>query len=133
MNLGPNLVESVKRLRGRELLEHVLEPSKAIHEKYRTMQFVLDSGKVVAGVLVEERPDAFRVLPNLLAPEQVVTVRRDDVQEAIPARVSAMPTGLVNVLTRDEVLALVSFLEAGDDLPESLRHRPGHGAASPAP
>jgi putative heme-binding domain-containing protein len=133
VNLGPNLVESVKRLRGRELLEHVLEPSKTIHEKYRTMQFVLDSGKVVAGVLAEETPESFRVLPNLLAPEQVVVIHRDDVQEAIPSQVSAMPTGLANVLTRDEVLALVAFLEAGDDLPATFKHRPGHGAAGISP
>jgi putative heme-binding domain-containing protein len=133
VNLGPNLVESVKRLRGRELLEHVLEPSKTIHEKYRTMQFVLDSGKGVAGVLAEETPESFRVLPNLLAPEQVVVIHRDDVQEAIPSQVSAMPTGLANVLTRDEVLALVAFLEAGDDLPAALKHRPGHGAAGVSP
>jgi hypothetical protein len=44
-----------------------------------------------------------------------------------------MPTGLANVLTRDEVLALVAFLEAGDDLPAALKHRPGHGAAGVSP
>jgi len=39
-------------------------------------------------------------------------------------KVSAMPAGLLNVLTRDEIAALVSFLEAGDNLPPTLRHIP---------
>jgi sialidase-1 len=37
-----------------------------------------------------------------------------------------MPAGLLNVLTRDEILALVSFVEAGDNLPPSLRHSAPH-------
>ena len=129
---GVNRLRADKAVVG-ELLEHVLEPSKTIHDKYRSMQLVLDSGKVVAGVVAEETPESFRMLPNLLAPEQVVVVHRADVQEAIPSQVSAMPTGLVNVLTRDEVVALVSFLEAGDDLPTTLKHQPGHGGAGVSP
>jgi hypothetical protein len=37
-----------------------------------------------------------------------------------------MPAGLLNVLTRDEILDLVSFVEAGDDLPAALRHASPH-------
>ena len=44
----------------------------------------------------------------------------------MPSKVSAMPAGLVNVLTREEILDLLSFLEAGDDLPASLKHAPAH-------
>ena len=124
VNLGPNLVESVKKYRGRALLEQVLDPSKSIHENYRTMQFVLDSGRVVSGVVREESADAFRVVTNLLVPDQVAVVKRDDVEDVSATKVSAMPAGLLNVLTRDEITALVSFLEAGDNLPPTLRHVP---------
>jgi len=121
-SLGPNLAETVRRHRGRELLAHVLEPSREIHERYRTEQFVLASGRLVAGIVREETPDAWRVVPNLLAPETVVTVRKADVEERIQSRQSAMPAGLVNVLTRQEILDLLAFVEAGDDLPPGLRH-----------
>ena len=124
VNLGPNLVESVKKYRGRGLLEQVLYPSKSIHENYRTMQFVLDSGRVVSGVVREESADAFRVATNLLVPDQVAVVKRDEVEDVSATKVSAMPAGLLNVLTRDEIAALVSFLEAGDNLPPTLRHVP---------
>jgi putative heme-binding domain-containing protein len=130
VNLGPNLAESAKTYHGRDLLEQILEPSKVIHEKYRTMQFVLDNGRVVSGVVLEETPDAYRVATNLLTPEQVTVVARKTIEEQMPGKVSAMPAGLLNVLTRDEILGLVSFIEAGDNLPPSLRHPVPHTDAT---
>lgn len=126
INLGPSLAESVKKYRGRDLLEQVLDPSKSIHEKYRTMQFVLDSGRVVSGVVLEETPETYRVATNLLTPEQVTVIKKGEIDEQLPGTISAMPTGLLNVLTRDEIVDLLSFVEAGDDLPTSLRHAARH-------
>lgn len=91
------------------------------------MQFVLDSGRVVSGVVREETPVSYRVATNLLTPDQVTVVRKSEIDEQVPGTVSAMPAGLLNVLTRDEITDLLSFVEAGDDLPESLRHAPPHG------
>jgi putative heme-binding domain-containing protein len=130
VNLGPSLAESLKKYRGRDLLEQMLDPSKSIHEKYRTMQFVLDSGRVVSGVVLEETPDAYRVATNLLTPNQVIVVKKSEIDEQVLGTVSAMPAGLLNVLTRDEIADLLSFVEAGDDLPASLRHAPPHGKGS---
>jgi len=126
VNLGPNLVETVKKWRGRQLLDHILEPSREIPEGYRTVQFVLESGRVVSGVVTGETAESLRVTPNLLVPESVVTISKSQIEERVPARVSPMPAGLVNVLERDEILDLLAFLEAGDDLPAGLRHGSGH-------
>jgi putative heme-binding domain-containing protein len=130
VNLGPSLAESLKKYRGRDLLEQMLDPSKSIHEKYRTMQFVLDSGRVVSGVVLEETPDTYRVATNLITPNQVIVVTKSEIDEQVLGTVSAMPAGLLNVLTRDEIADLLSFVEAGDDLPASLRHAPPHGKGS---
>jgi putative heme-binding domain-containing protein len=124
VNLGPNLVETAKKYRGRELLEQMLEPSKVIHDRYRTMQFVLSSGRVVSGVVLDESAEIYRVATNLLMPEQTLTIRKNDVDDRIASQVSAMPAGLLNVLSLEEVLALVSFVEAGENLPAALRHVP---------
>ena len=126
VNLGPNLVESVRKHRGRALLEQVLDPSQTIHEQYRSMQFLLVSGKVLSGLVREQSPDGFVIVTNLAAPGQTTRIKRNDVEEVVPSKVSAMPAGLVNVLTREEILDLLSFLEAGDDLPASLKHAPAH-------
>ena len=42
VNLGPDLAESVKTLKGEELLRQMLEPSSEIHEKFQNQQFVTD-------------------------------------------------------------------------------------------
>jgi putative heme-binding domain-containing protein len=134
VNLGPNLVETVKKRRGRELLEHILEPSREIGEGYRTVQFVLESGRVVSGVVTGETDESLRVTPNLLVPESVVTIPKSQIEERVPSRVSPMPAGLVNVLEREEILDLLAFLEAGENLPAGLQHGgPGHAAPASKP
>ncbi len=37
----PDLLVSVKQLRGQELLKQIIEPSSMIHEKYQTYKFLL--------------------------------------------------------------------------------------------
>ncbi len=68
VNLGPDLVESVKRLKGEQLLRQIVDPSSEIHEKYRNYQFQLNDGRVVAGIVVKEAPAEYHVVSNLLLP-----------------------------------------------------------------
>jgi putative heme-binding domain-containing protein len=128
VNLGPDLKESVKKLKGVELLKQILEPSSTINEKYATHQFLLADGKILSGVIVKETKNAYEVRANLLTPDVITTIKKADVEAAVPSRVSAMPEGMLNVLTREEIVDLVSFLEAGGfELPEYLQHHHGHG------
>src|SRR5260221_8991717 len=47
VNLAPDLVESVKKLQGRQLLDQILDPSSQINEKYQTTQFVPSDGRTI--------------------------------------------------------------------------------------
>ncbi|MEZ6128761.1 MAG: c-type cytochrome [Planctomycetaceae bacterium] len=128
INLGPDLTDVAKRYKGTKLLEQILDPSSDINRKFQNHQFVLKNGKVVTGVIVDESPAEFKVLTNLLLPNAFERVRRKQIDEQIPSTVSAMPAGLANVLTREEILDLVSFLETGGyKLPAHLKHGHGHG------
>ncbi|MBA4015743.1 MAG: hypothetical protein C0483_01000 [Pirellula sp.] len=111
--LGPDLAETVKKLQGKSLLQQILEPSSAIHPKFQTMQFVLDSGETVTGVIVKEDADSVFVVHNLLRPHDVTKIDKSSIEEQEVSKLSAMPTGLVNVLNKSEVLDLLTFLEAG--------------------
>lgn len=123
INLGPDLTDVAKRFQGTKLLQQILEPSSEINKKYKNHQFVMNSGKVVSGVIVGESPEEFKVVTNLLNPNAFVRVKRKDIDEQIPSAVSAMPAGLVNVLTKAEILDLVSFLQTGGyKLPAHLKH-----------
>ena len=131
VNLGPELTESVKKLQGRVLLSHILDPSLTIADRYQTVQFVLEDGRVVSGVVAGETSEAWKIRPNLLNPDEIKLIPKALVEEQVPSRVSPMPSGLLNVVTRQEILDLISFLEMGTDLPAGLM--PKHDAPVPVP
>jgi putative heme-binding domain-containing protein len=120
VNLGPDLVESVKKLQGRKLLQQILDPSTEINEKYQTTQFVLADGRIVSGVVVKDEPNELLVMTNLLTPEAITRVPKPQIDQQIASKISPMPPGLANVLTAAEIADLLSYLEAGG------YHPPGH-------
>lgn len=111
--LGPDLAETVKKRRGQELLKNILEPSADLHPEYRTSQFVLTNGRIVVGNIIREDPDAFYVATNLLQPQELITVKKSDIEEQLFSLKSAMPPGLLNILTAAEIHDLLAWLEAG--------------------
>lgn len=127
VNLGPDLAESIKQLRGAELLRQMLDPSAKIHEKFQNYQFITFAGNVVTGVIAREDDTHFYVATNLLTPHSLTAVKKDDVEEKIASKISPMPTGLLDVLTQDEVLDLHAFVSAGGfALPKQLEHQHKH-------
>jgi putative heme-binding domain-containing protein len=124
VNLGPDLAESVKKLQGAKLLAQILDPSSEINEKYQTTQFVLTDGRVVSGVVVKEEGEELQVMSNLLMPQALTHIRKADIDQRVASKISPMPQGLANVLTKQEITDLVSFLEGGGlQLPPHLQHK----------
>ncbi len=127
VNLGPDLVESVKKYKGLKLLQQVLEPSSEINEKYQTNQFLMANGRIVSGVIVKEDPAEFHVVTNLLTPQIVTRVRKSEIDDKSATKISPMPPGLVDTLNQDEIHNLISFLEAGGyQLPDHLKKHHEH-------
>jgi len=124
INLGPDLAESVKTLKGEELLRQIIEPSSKIHEKFQNYQFLTSEGRAFTGVIVKEDKKTYQVATNLLTPNSLITINKKDIDEKIASKVSPMPTGLLNVLVKEEVLDLLRYLEAAGKLPSHLKH--GH-------
>ncbi|MGF1582631.1 MAG: PVC-type heme-binding CxxCH protein [Gemmataceae bacterium] len=123
VNLGPDLSDVGKRYRGKDLLQQILEPSSKIHEDYQNRSFLLRTGKVVTGVLTKTTRGKYHVTPNLLTPKNVTQLKKRLVKRIIISKSSPMPEGLVNVLTKEEIMDLVSFLEVGYELPKHLKHK----------
>jgi len=123
VNLGPDLAESIKKLQGEELLRQIVEPSSKIHEQFQNYQFVLDDGRTITGVIVKEDKAAYQVATNLLTPNTLTTIPKKDVEEKTASKISPMPVGLLNVLTKEEILDLHSFVESGGfKQPDHLKH-----------
>jgi cytochrome c len=111
IDLGPDLTEVSQRYRGSRLLQQILEPSSEIHPKYQAQQFLLSDGRVITGMVVEETPETYVVTKNLLEPTARMFISKQAIEEQQPAKASAMPQGLVDVLTKAEIIDLLLFLE----------------------
>lgn len=114
--LGPDLatIDPAKHT-PEHILRSICEPSHEIAEKYQSQVFVLDSGKVVNGMVIEETPAACRVMVDPLARCEPVVIAKDEIDERTKSPVSIMPKGLLDKLSQEEILDLVAFLLAKGD------------------
>src|SRR5947208_2370708 len=74
---------------------------------------VMSDGRTISGVVVKEEPSEFQVMTNLLTPEAITRIAKADIDQRVASKISPMPAGLVNVLTKEEIVDLLSYLEAG--------------------
>ena len=104
--VGPSLESIGASAPADYLLDSLLEPNKAVKENYHAMIVATDDGRVITGIRVRES-DTELVLRD--AEDQEVSIPLDTIEEQGPAR-SLMPDGLVDPLTRAELVDLVRFL-----------------------
>jgi putative heme-binding domain-containing protein len=111
-SIGPDLTAAGSRYDRRSLLESILEPSKVINEQYQQHTVTLRNGESVSGRLL--RDTAIEVV---LETDALSGARerfpRAEVERLAPAVLSSMPSGLVDVLSREDILDLLAYLESG--------------------
>ncbi|MBI3413954.1 MAG: heme-binding protein [Verrucomicrobia bacterium] len=108
--LGPDLTAVSSRFNRRDLLEQILDPSKIIDEKFRQTNFVLKDDTEVTGIIEHEDAQAIFVRANPLS-EQTTELLKSNIRERKTSAVSPMPSGLLSVLTADQILDLLTFFE----------------------
>ena len=113
--IGPDLTSLAGRFSKRDILESIVLPSKQISDQYEAVQIITVDGKVVTGRIVNLSGDTFRVNTNMLDPNAMVNVNRNDIEEMVPSKSSMMPNGLLNTLTEQEVLDLMAYLLSRGD------------------
>nr|WP_266366155.1 c-type cytochrome [Tellurirhabdus rosea] len=111
--VGPDLTQLATRFSKKDMLEAILEPSKAVSDQYAATQFNLKKGESVVGRLVNEDKDAYYVSQNPFAPDQLRKVPKKEVTSSTLSNVSIMLPGLINSLNPDELKDLMAFLMAG--------------------
>ena len=119
---GPELVQVSARFGRRDLLDHILNPSKVIDEKYRFLTVTRADGGTVTGALEAEDDERLVLRPNPLAPE-TVEIGLSSIRKREEAVASPMPAGLLNSLRAEQILDLLAFLEAGGD-PQKANFQP---------
>jgi putative heme-binding domain-containing protein len=107
--LGPDLTRIGQVRTEMDLLESIIYPSASFVRSYEPFTVVVKGGEDVTGIVRKDAPDEV-VLAN--GPETEARIARADVVEMRPGKVSLMPDGMEQALTRQELADLLAFLKA---------------------
>ena len=108
---GPDLTSAGGRYSAADLLDNILNPDKVINEQYSLMIYNMKNGKTIIGRTVNMSGDTVMVATNPNDPGgSEVRFRTSELESTSPAKTSHMPAGLLDTLSREEVLDLLAFL-----------------------
>jgi putative heme-binding domain-containing protein len=99
VNVAPDIADS-RTAKPEVLLTNILDPNRAIDNNYFSYTIVLDSGKVLTGIIVNETGNSV----TLKQPEnKTATILKDEIEEMKSDGVSLMPNGLEKNITVQEM------------------------------
>jgi putative heme-binding domain-containing protein len=115
---GPDLTDVMKRLNNDRsaLLTSILEPSKTIADRYRNYIFELNDGDELVGMIVKEEADTVTVQTGP-SDTLIQPVKKSNIKKRDPQSSSLMPLGLVYMLTKEQILDLLAYIESGGNVP----------------
>jgi len=105
--IGPDLTTVSRRFQKREVLESVLFPSQIISDQYASQTIVTKKGLTHFGIVQSLSDGRYIVLQS---DGTKVGLRDDEIEEATITPRSAMPEGLFNQLTLEEIADLFAYL-----------------------
>ncbi|QDU36526.1 hypothetical protein Mal4_08120 [Maioricimonas rarisocia] len=106
--IGPQL-DGVGIRGPRRLLEDILDPNRNVDGAFRTTTILLDSGKVVTGLVRREEGETL-ILANEKGEEFPVPV--DEIDEQVKSSRSLMPANFGELLPPEDLRDLIGFLQA---------------------
>ena len=128
--IGPDLGQLDPKTTATDILKSILNPSEKIDPKFQTYLFETRSGRVVTGLVLDEKGDTVKVIENPLAKSEPVILDKSEIADRIKSPNSAMPKGLLDKLNREEVLDLIAYIAAkGDAKSPVYEGGHDHGAA----
>jgi putative heme-binding domain-containing protein len=128
--IGPDLTKLDAKRTPKELLFDILEPSAKIDEKYQSWRIETLAGKVITGLIVGETPDVVKLIENPLASATPIEIKKSAIGSRERVATSIMPKGLLDKLTKEEILDLLAFVVARGDAKSAVyssgAHNHGH-------
>jgi putative heme-binding domain-containing protein len=126
-NFGPDLAKLDPKTfkSAADVLDHILDPSKKIDDKYAVWRLELTNEKVLTAMIVEEKDGIVKVNENPVASAKPIELKATDIAQRAKAKTSMMSKGLLDKLSRDEVLDLLAYVWGRAD-PKSKFFAGGH-------
>ncbi len=112
-DIGPDLTQLGTRFSNKDILEAIINPSKAVSDQYASTIFSLKNGQSIVGRLVNEDKTNYMISQNPFAADQLRKVPKKDVTSKRYSPESIMLPGLINSLNPEELRTLVAYLKSG--------------------
>jgi putative heme-binding domain-containing protein len=108
---GPDITGVGNRFNVQYILESLIVPSKAISDQYLNTMILTKDGEVFNGRILAENEKQLTLRPDPFSKEPIV-VDKENIQDRQLSKVSEMPQGLLNTLTKEEILDLVAYIRS---------------------
>jgi putative heme-binding domain-containing protein len=108
---GPDITGVGSRFNTVYLFESLIVPSKAVSDQYLGSVIRTLDGEVITGRVVEETDKEIKVRTDPFARE-LVTIAKSNIEARQQSRISEMPQGLINSLTKQEILDLIAYMRS---------------------
>jgi uncharacterized repeat protein (TIGR03806 family) len=119
--VGPDLGEALGPRTSAQIIEAIIEPSKEISPDFVATLIVTKKGQVVEGRVEKEDDSGLEIRTSDFF-SGPVRINTGDILERTLSKNSNMPTGLLDTLTKEEVLDLLGYLlssaKPGADSPD---------------
>jgi putative heme-binding domain-containing protein len=120
---GPDITGVGSRFTPVYLLESFLTPSKVVSDQYRNSIIQTDDGNVLQGRVIDEDDKVVRIRTSPFA-TALTEIPQSSIEERQFSTVSEMPNGLVNVLTKEEILDLIAYLRSAGNPDDKAFKKP---------
>ncbi len=109
--VGPELTAASSKYSRRDILDSILNPSKIVSDQYQNHTISKKDGDELTGRIVDENDQRIAVQANPLSNDRI-EIKKADITKRAASKLSPMPEGLANILTKDEILDLLAYIES---------------------
>ena len=106
--IGPNLSEIGKKLSRQAMFESILYPSAGISHNFESYTVITTNGEVLTGLIVSDTADELTLKDSNGLTR---TLKKSDVEEKKKQQVSLMPADLQKLVTVQELVDMVDYLQ----------------------
>ena len=109
--IGPDLSTAGRKYPLPDLLDALIQPSKAISDQYGSEKILTSEGQTLVGRVVRIEGKVYVYTIDTNAKPTILDA--DDIERSEPSKISQMPTGLINGLNEEELKDLIAYLLSG--------------------
>lgn len=110
--VGPDLTPAGHRFSTKDLLETMIDPNKEISDQYVATVFQMEDGKTITGRVANLNEKTYWIQQDMIDPGNFLRINVAEIEAMRPSKVSMMPAGLLDNMTKDEILDLMAYLKS---------------------